>query len=209
MNIVCSGQTVLQNPPKANNIHVIWLWYDGVLSNVDPYVDVPSSNHHWIIEWKYVHLSDTCVMNKSKVAAISLSTKTAEKPCISDIWMCDMVEECMMPHQEVRFMWLWLCLKWKGKKLSQCRQMWDHLYAKVPKRRWFRNSALGTFIFYSWKGDAERSTTKSSCKFYLKKKTKHTSIRITRVVRAQLANFNSKEVNAFHQCPFQPNIKPA
>ena len=37
-------------------------------------------------------------MNKSKVAAISLSTKTGKNPHISDIWMCDMVEECMMPH---------------------------------------------------------------------------------------------------------------
>ena len=77
----------------------------------DPCVDVRSSKllTDWIIWWTYLHLWDTCGMNKSKVAAISLSTKTGREA--RHLGHLDVRHGGGMhdASQQVRFMWLWLC----------------------------------------------------------------------------------------------------
>ena len=200
------------------------LWI--LFAQIKQFFKIPQRRPRSMIESFDEHIficGTPCRMNKSKVAAISLSTKTAEKPGISDIWMCDMVEECMMPHNRSSscdYDYVRLCLTscMKGQEIfamsanvrvrpSLCesaQKTWisqfsvGHLHLLFMKRTPYATTLM--------RKEAQQKAAASSIS---KEDSKHTSIRITHVVRAQLANFNSKEVNTFHQCPFQPNIKPA
>ena len=113
--------------------------------------------------------------------------KPAEKPRISDIWMCDMVEECMMPHNRsgsCDYDYVRLCLTscMKGQEIfamsanvrvrpSLCESAQKTL---IAIQRWAPSSSIHEKDTILHHADAESSTTKSSCKFYLTKKIQNT-----------------------------------
>lgn len=149
--------------------------------------------------------------------------KPAEKPGISDIWMCDMVEECMMPHNRSSscdYDYVRLCLTscMKGQEIfaMSANVRVRPSLCESAQKTWISQFSVGHLHLLFMKRTPYATTLmrkeaqqKAAASSNSKEDSKHTSIRITHVVRAQLANFNSKEVNTFHQCPFQPNIKPA
>ncbi len=179
MNVVCSGQTVLQKTPRRGSF-VLLIWPLKFETNIDahscqvrndfvswwtnPWYDSfiqcwsmcgcsffkPSLDHWMKISSSVGHLRDEQVKSGSHFV---VHKNWKEPPHLGHL---DVRHGGGMhdASQRVRFMWRWLCLpSWKGKKLLRiCRYMWDHLYAKVPNiwRFWFCNSAFSTFIFDSF-----------------------------------------------------------